>query len=879
MSLTPSGVSLRDLYADESARIEREFAATSDGRIATEARAALVDRVVLELSRESLAADHHAIEHICLVALGGYGRRALFPYSDIDLLFLYEDDAAEARFREGTRAVSQALWDLRLRVSPAKRRIAECEKFHHDNPEFNVSLLDHRYIACDKRLFDRLHRDALPRLLARARIELLRDISQLTRERHEKEGDTIFHLEPNVKNSPGGLRDYHVACWATLLAQRELRGDWGAPESFWPAPVQEEMGKAFDFLAATRCFLHYRRGRDDNGLSYELQAEAASRGVGVEPGRALDPADWMRIFFRHARTVDGLSGQLLDEATPPSGSLRGRFGGWRTRRLHPALSVSGTRLSLRGPSMVRDPQRLLTVFVVIAREGLRLSREAEELVREALLDETVSPLPAPGEFWPGLWESLRQILTAPHAARALRAMHSCGLLVRLFPEFAVIDSLVMRDFYHHYTVDAHSFMAIENIHRLREPKADWERPFGELYAELEQPALLFLSLLFHDVGKGMPVEDHVVGSLAAIEQVFPRLDLNPEEAETVRFLIRDHLAMSANLLRRDIFDPATIRAFAENVGTPERLKLLCLFTYADIRAVNPEALTPWKADSLWQLYVSTANYMSRSLDEERVHVAASGGHGAQDAPFVDRVLPLIAPPAASATRAELVAFLEGLPRRYVLAHTPQEIATHFAMSRQLGPHGVARRVETRGQLYVLTLLATDRPFLFAGISGTLAAWGMNIWKAEAFANAAGVVVDTFQFSDPHSTLALNPTEAARLETNLVDVLSGAVPLETLMRGRAGSPSANPPKVSVPTRIRFDDESSSHSTLMEIITQDRPGLLYRLSSALAHQRCNIEVALIDTEGQRAVDAFYLTVGGAKLDAAQQQALREALLAKL
>jgi [protein-PII] uridylyltransferase len=366
----------------------------------------------------------------------------------------------------------------------------------------------------------------------------------------------------------------------------------------------------------------------------------------------------------------------------------------------------------------------------------------------------------------------------------------------------------------------------------------------------------------------MPSDDHVAGSLQAVERVFPRLGLKTEDAEVVRFLIREHLAMSANLLRRDIFDPATIRAFAEKVGTPEQLKLLCLFTYADIRAVNPDALTPWKAESLWQLYVSTANYMSRSLDEERIHAEAN------DQQFVDRILPLV---SEVASREDIGAFLEGLPRRYVLAHSPQDVATHFLMARQLAKRPVQLHLEKRGHLYALTLLANDRPFLFAGISGTLAAWGMNIWKAEAFANSAGIVVDTFHFADPHNTLDLNPTEGARLQQNLVEVLSGNLPIETLMQGRATGDSGRPPKVNVATQIHFDDASSSHSTLMEIVTQDRPGLLYRLSSALAHAGCNIEVALIDTEGQRALDAFYLTVNGAKLTPERQRKLHDALLA--
>jgi [protein-PII] uridylyltransferase len=869
MSLTPTGVSLRDFYAEESAKIQHNFATSSDGRKATEDRARLMDRIVVELFQEHFAGSP---EHVCLVALGGYGRRTLFPYSDIDLLILSEDRDAETRYQAATRAICQALWDLRLKLSPAKRLLSECEKSHRDNAEFNISLLDSRFLAGDELLFSRLHQKAIPQIMARERDALVRDVAELTQLRHEKEGDTIFHLEPNLKNSPGGLRDYHVACWVTLLLQNGSHAEHNSSESLWPPKVREEMERAFEFLAAARCFLHYRQGRDDNGLTYELQAEAATQGIGGTPGVHVDAADWMRIYFRHARTVYGLATQLVDEALPAPSSLRGRLDGWISRRSQSEFSVVGGRLRLRQPSAIADPAHLFGLFEFMARDGVKLSREAEDQVRETVqagsTRGSASDAPQEPPYQP-VWEHLRHILVAPHAADALRAMHSSGLFVRLFPEFAAIDSLVIRDFYHHYTVDAHSFIAIENIHRLRQAKLSWERPFAELFSELEQPELLFLSLLFHDVGKGMPGDNHVVGSLEAVERVFPRLGLRPEDADTVRFLIRDHLVMSANLLRRDIFDPETIRAFADSVGTPERLKLLCLFTFADIRAVNPEALTPWKAESLWQLYVSAANFMSRSLDEERIHTEA------HDKQFVERILPLLPGSSTEDTRQELSAFLEGLPRRYVLAHSPEEVANHFQMARHLGANPVQVRIEKRDPMYLLTLLAVDRPRLFAGITGTLAGWGMNIWKAEAFANDKGVVVDTFRFTDPHSTLELNPTESERLRKNIADVLSGTVALDDLMRGRTSLQFGRPPKVNVSTTIGFDDSSSSHSTLMEIIAQDQPGLLYRVSTALASSGCNIEVALIDTEGQRAFDAFYLTVDGAKLTPAHQQTLRDAL----
>ncbi|PYU20022.1 MAG: hypothetical protein DMG32_23155, partial [Acidobacteria bacterium] len=432
---------LRDFYAEEFARIEREFRASSNGRMATQGRAALLDRVIMDFSREFLAPELNDLRKLCLVALGGYGRRELFPHSDVDLMFLWEDAGAESRYREGSQAISRALWDLRLRVSPTLRFLSECEKFQPDNPEFNISVLDSRYLGGDRGLFERLRNKALPHMIDGGWSDLLGDLAELTEQRHKKEGDTIFHLEPNLKNSPGGLRDYHVAWWVGLISKMEKAGTWATLEDIWPAKARQDMEAAFDFLAAARCFLHYRQGRDDNALSYELQAAAAARGIGVEKGRAIDPSDWMRIYFRHARAVYALSAQLLDETLPTPATLRSRLG-WKSRRLDSGFSVAGSRLSVLEPSGLREPQRLWDVFRYAAKHGARLSREAEDQIREAL----------PGIFdsrsaLPSLWSNLREILLAPDAAEALRAMHSSGMLVRLFPEFGVIDSLVVRDYY------------------------------------------------------------------------------------------------------------------------------------------------------------------------------------------------------------------------------------------------------------------------------------------------------------------------------------------------------------------------------------------------------------------------------------------------
>jgi len=362
----------------------------------------------------------------------------------------------------------------------------------------------------------------------------------------------------------------------------------------------------------------------------------------------------------------------------------------------------------------------------------------------------------------------------------------------------------------------------------------------------------------------MPVENHVTGSLEALESAAARLQLSPEEKAEVHFLIEHHLDMSSTVQRRDIFDPATVSGFAETVTTPERLQRLCLLTYADIHSVNPEALTPWKAEMLWQLFVATSNYFSHTLDRDRLHAS-------HEVFLLERVRVQ----AGATNTAEIERFLEGFPRRYLAVHSAAEIAAHFALHQRLNTERVQTELIAKGHAFSLTLLTADRPALFATIAGVIAGWGMNIIKADAFANAAGVVLDTFHFADLHRTLELNPSEIERFRKSLADVVNGKAALEPLLKSRENASRAYPPKVAVETRIDFDDTSSTHSTLLEIATQDHPGLLYEMGASLARLGCNIEVALIDTEGQKAIDVFYLTEQGKKLTPQKRELLREVL----
>jgi [protein-PII] uridylyltransferase len=850
---------LRGSLSDESARIQREFEGTGDGRAAVAQRTRLVEDILARLWRDIVSPDAAKPANFALVATGGFGRGWLFPYSDIDLLFLFGDRNAEQAFKDPVRRFSQELWDLRLKLSPASRMLSECDRYDANNTEFTVSLLDCRYLAGDHDLFRRLHDKVIPKVVMRESKALLQGLAEVTRERHAKYGLTLYHLEPNLKEAPGGLRDCNVACWLALISAMDKLHDWPDASSL-RAPVRKQLEAALDFLMSARCFLHFRHGRDDNTLSWEAQDEAAARKVGAADSADLSAADWMRIYFGHARAAQRTVTQLLEEIPEAWSALYRQVQSWRSRLTTADFSVVDGLIFLQQPSALQDPEVLLRLFHFMAHHGLKLSATTEYRIEQALPALASTP-PRGAELWLYLQETLLQ----PHAADALRAMHSLRLLTLLLPELKLIDSLVVRDFYHRFTVDEHSFLAIESLHRLKQSQSEWDRRYAELLGELENPELLYLALLLHDTGKGMPGDNHVEASLEVANRAMDRLDMDPKERAEVLFLIGSHLEISA-ALRRDIFNPETVAAFADKVGTPERLKMLCLLTYADIKAVNPEALTPWKAENVWQLYMRAENYLNRSADQ-RVRADVNDEKLAR--------LRSLAP----VTSSKFKEFLEGFPQRYLLVHSAEEVMRHMAMADELGEDPVQVELKRGRHWYEVTLVTRDRPFLFAKLAGVLAAWGMNIVKANAFSNEVGTVVDTLSFTDRFRTLELNLSEWERFKRSVTDVLLGQADLEKMLHDRQRSEKGAIAKVKVETKIEFDDSCSSTSTLVQVITQDRPRLLHRIASCLSDQQCNIEIALIDTEGQMAIDTFYLTSGGAKLKAEHCRRVEKALAEEL
>ena len=853
-SSAPSKVKAAPAYHRRCAQLREEFLACGDGPALVRGRSAAVDQLVLSAYTRYLSADPIGPPAFCLAALGGYGRQELFPYSDVDLLLLFARQIGHPVTREQIAEFLRELWDAGLHLGHSVRLLAECGTLTHHNTEFSVALLDTRFLAGDRELFERLQQETMPRLVQRERTALLRNLTALAELRHKKFGQTIYHLEPDVKESPGGLRDYQLAGWLSRILRAEDKALPAREEL--PETARREVVAAYQFLAAARAHLHLLAGRDSNTLSFDLQEELARQSSPSQGGTSAE--QWMRFYFGHVRHVHRMVGHSLRQSAAPRSTLSQWFQQRQERFSNADFAVHSGEVFLRNPIRAqRDPGLWLDLFEFQARHGVALSLETERR-----LERQLAELAEWAEQAPDLWPRFRRILTLPHAYTALAAMHELGMLGALFPEFRLIESLVIRDLYHKYTVDEHSLLTIKHLQELkplagrkqsaRTPEGRFPGRFAELFAELDQSEPMLLALLFHDLGKS-GYGDHVRVSLQLVDPILARLNMEEAERDLVRFLVGNHLLMSVTLSTRDLSDAATIQEFAARMGTAERLKMLCLFTYADIQSVNPTALTPWKEDGLWQLYIAAHNELTRQLDSDRA------APGEMPASF----------------RPEVVAFLEGFPRRYLKTHTPAEILVHFGLAQQLAQHPVQLSLSHHHGHYQLLVLTFDHPFLFAAITGTLAALGMNIVKAEAFSNRQGTVLDTFQFMDLHRTLELNSEESERLLKALENAVLGKVDVAELIAGRLDRPPPGRTRYRVETRIRFDNPASAHSTLLEVVTRDRPGLLYLMSNVLSAHGCNIEVVLADTQGPKVIDVFYVTREGSPLDVEWQSALEKEL----
>jgi [protein-PII] uridylyltransferase len=798
-----------------------------------ETRTAAVDQLVIPAASALLP---QIPAPFAVAAVGGYGRRELFPHSDIDLLLVFENDSDLAGIKDAVAEFLRTLWDAGLHASHSVRTISECCQLNEQNIELHISLLDLRFLAGNRELFQSLE-SKLAGFYQRQSRTLIRHLTDLVRQRHRKFNDTVYHLEPNIKEAPGAIRDIHFLHWVAQLA----------PQHALIEEASRDLESAKEFLYSIRCFLHSVTGRDNNLLSFEMQDVAAQSLAGPRGA----PEAWMRLYYQQARRVWQSTVRALEYIDAQDPSLIRQFRDWRSRLSSPEFTISRDRVLLRNAAeTLASPDAILRLFTFVARHGVSLSWDAHRRFSAAL-----PAIEKAFEEHPVGWPAWRDLLSQPHAALALHHMQEAGALTAAIPEWRSIDSLVVRDFYHRYTVDEHTLVAIEAIDHLLENGNGALGRFHDLLLEEDEIAILRFALLFHDIGKGTQPGDHVRGSMETANVVMERLAVPHAAREKVRLLIEHHLVLSLIMNGRDLDDPATARFLTSKIGTQEDLRRLTLLTYADISAVNPTAMSPWRVEQLWRVYLLGKQQLTRELSESRIHASAG--------------VPEIGP--VSATLAQ---FLEGLPTRYIRTHTREQMEHHAELDHRRKLDGVALEITPQAGAYLLTVVAKDQPGLFARVCGALASFGMNIVKAEAASNAFGCALDFFRFTDPIRTLELNPSEMDRLQWTVECVVTGTLAVSDLLKRRRAAPRPSSGSRILPV-VRFNNDASDTATLVDFTGEDRPGLLYDLTSAITAAGCNIELVMIDTEAHKALDVFYVTRDGQKLDETTQQHLHDEL----
>ena len=766
-------------------------------------------------------ADYKPSQPFALLAIGGYGRATLHPGSDIDLLFFFKD-----RIDEDTiKTVLHPLWNLQFKVGHQIRHAADFDNFDEGQMESYTAFLDSRFLFGDPVIAGEFESEILRGLIRRHRVRFLNALAAMKTARYKQFGDTIFQLEPDLKEAPGGLRDVHWAGWVRKALEASNRH-----------PIPSD---ALKFHHCIRNFLHFSSTRNFNVLSFEFQEQIAGILGYKDSERGEAAENLMRDYFLKA-------GEIARKASYWEEAIVGR-----------PNSISFT-------TDFADPFEMIAAFAEAHREKARLDAATLSAIQRRLVavDGVLRNNPRAGRA------ILEMMKDRAGIYDTLLAMHEVGLLGKIFPDFEEIRCRVIRDFFHKYTVDEHSLIAIRNIEEL--PSA---HRFAGLLNELEHPELLLLSLLFHDIGKSHRHDEgnHVHPSTEGVKTILQKLELPEEQAAKVVFAIKNHLEMSKIIMRRDFSDDEVIKQFADLVGNTENLRMLCLLTYADVKAVNNEVLTPWKEDLMWQLYVETYNRLMLGLaDDQYLQQPALE----TDIAEITRLLPSRTQPQ------DIRNFLDGFPRQYLKNTPKKQIAEHFLLSRQLSARPMVMHLAKSDSVYELLVMTADRPFLFSKITGVLSYFGMNIVRGQAFSNRHGTIFDLIAFEDPDRYFEKNPSEVDHLAGLLTDVINETVQLDALLQRKFSSVVFRQKKgLAVPTTIHFDDVFSERCTIMEIVTQDAFGLLYRIGNVTSSHGCNIEVALITTEGHRAIDVFYLTRDGRKLPPELEQELERDLVAEL
>ncbi len=846
-----------------------------------------VEAIVAELLAFHLARVRKGTSSgIAVLATGGFGRHELAPYSDLDLLFLCAkppDGAVE----DLARAILVPLWDAKVDAGHAVRSVSDALALPATDLAAATALLDARFLTGDRGLANRFLASYQTRVAKASPDGFVARLRAEQYGRHSRFGDTIFMLEPDLKNGPGGIRDLCVGRWATQVrfktADPQKLHDMGEMSARQAAAMEA----ARDWFLRVRTAVHLTAGRRQEQLRFDLQESIArlfhpdaTSGPGeVRPAVAPAVEALMHDFQRHARTVSRETERLLLRVAgnrshqPNVQTMQIHKGG----KVDPSFDISDGALEVKNNIIFENkPSEMIRLFVISIESSMAVGRRTADLVAENAASRGAALREDP-ESAACFLQVLLDIRDAGTPSR-LEQMHDLGLIGALIPEWEPLVGRVQHDLYHVYTVDQHSLYAVATLKAIArgEMAGDYPQVSAES-AAVARRAALFVAVLLHDVGKPLGSHHDEKGAVLS-ERIAARLGLIPADVRLVEFLVREHLFMSETSQRRDLEDVSLIAHFARGCENEEKLRQLFLLTFCDLASTGPKTMTHWKSELLAELFERTLKFMRRGADllqaeqaelvHERQKQAALLLAGAVDGPAL----------------ADLYA---GLPDRYFTENEADRIAAHMrlALGRQ-GPCAVEVNHSPRGTSSELVLVAADVPGLLARVAGVFFANRIDILDAAIYSREVvsgrgqGEALDVFRIRKEPDGAVTDKRRISSIQADLEAVLAGRVTVEALLARRPRLPSIidrAKPEVP-PTEVRVDNEISAVFTVVDIFTEDKPGVLYTITRTLAEHGLDIHRSRVGVAADRVADIFYvrdIATGGKLTDPARLNALADAL----
>ncbi|MEY3657470.1 MAG: hypothetical protein RL425_231 [Pseudomonadota bacterium] len=788
-----------------------------------------------------------AAERISLIAVGGYGRGEMAPQSDVDIAFLtpYKQTGWSEQVIE---SMLYTLWDLGLKVGHSSRSLDEMVRMAKEDLTIRTAMLESRYVWGDEALYDEASARFAADVVAGTARSFITDKLAERDMRHKRMGDSRYVVEPNLKEGKGGLRDLHTLFWIGKYLYRVNMVAELVDKGLLTSDELRQFQKAENFLWAVRCHLHLIAKRPEERLTFDVQREIAQRmRYNDRPGRSAVER-FMQHYFLTAKAVGDLTALFLAHLDDTHATLARRFtlpslAGFRRspKKLHGFVLDRG-RLALPSDDFfAADPVRLIELFALADVEGLEIHPQAmRAAARDArLIDAKVRNDPRANALFLDVLTSPRQPETV------LRWMNEATVFGRFVPDFGRVVAQMQFDMYHHYTVDEHSIRAIGLLSRIEKGVLGEDHPLASaIVRQLVSRRVLYAAVLLHDIAKGRGGDHSVLGAEVALK-LCPRLGLTPAESETVAWLVRHHLLMSATAFKRDLSDFKTVLDFAETVQSPERLRLLLVLTVVDIRAVGPGVWNSWKRQLLTDLFDSA---------EEVLRL----GHKQRGRADRVRAKQEALEDSLGWSKTKFAAFSRRLAEPYWVAEPDDVLASNARQVAAAGDASLsisATVYPSRGATLV-TVYAADHPGLFYRIAGGIHLAGGSIIDARIHTTRDGMALDNFLVQDPLGRLFDDPHQLQRIEQAIEEALANRAKLVEKLAARPLS-RARAEAFEIAPNILIDNRASNRFTVIEANARDRPALLYDLACALFEERVTIHSAHIATYGERAVDIFYVT----------------------